>query len=95
MTNEQISSTEENLRYSSSCVTPMVNQASYSRHLSSRPERIFSNGKSQTIIHVTIRSPPNNSSQKENKSEDIIDDSYSVSNLIYLFNYFLYLNRFQ
>jgi arginine repressor len=89
MTNQQISSTEEiikeNLRYSPSCVTPMVNQASYSRHLSSRHERRFSNGKSQTIIHVTIRSPPNNSSQKENKSENTIDDSYSVSNLIYLF----------
>jgi hypothetical protein len=89
MTNEQISSTEENLRYSSSCVTPMVNQASYSRHLSSRHERIFPNGKSQTI-HVTIRPTQNNSSQKENKSEDIIDDSYSVSNLIYLLIIFIF-----
>ncbi len=95
MINSSLSSTQgqfkEKLRYSLPSITPLVEHAHYSRHLSFKHGTRPSNRKSRKIIHVTIRQPKNNRRSREKKSADSTRNLYSVKNFIYYLIYFLFI----
>jgi hypothetical protein len=62
MVNRSLLSIKKTAQYSSQCLTPIINHTAYSRHLSTR----YFNGKTRTIIHVSIRPHQNNSKLKQN-----------------------------
>jgi hypothetical protein len=50
-----LSSTGDRIKSNVRSLNPMVNQTSYSRYISPRLEKRSVNGKTRTIIHVSIR----------------------------------------
>jgi len=98
MINSSLSSTQgqfkEKLRYSLTSVTPLVEHAHYSRHLSSKHGIRLSKRKSRKIIHVTIRQPKNNCRSREKNSVDSTRNLYSVKKfylLSHLFSIYFYI----
>ncbi|CAF1512111.1 unnamed protein product, partial [Rotaria sordida] len=82
MLNSTLSSTEDSIKENIRSAPQLAHHASYSRHLFSKHERVYSNEKSRIIIHANIGSPKNNHYLNENKFIDSNRDLHSISTIL-------------